>query len=126
MPALPRLGINPIGVRDVAEVHLRAMTASEAGGRRHPMAVNGYYIADAARILRQAYSSRRIPTALIPDWLVRLAAIAVPMMRPIINELGEAKIVDSSAALSLLNRPFVTADDAILSTAESLIAHGIV
>ncbi|MFK4808775.1 NAD-dependent epimerase/dehydratase family protein [Devosia sp. ZW T5_3] len=126
MPVLPRLGINPIDVRDVAEAHLRAMTASEAGGRRHPMAVNGYYLADAARILRQHYSSRRVPTALIPDWLVRLAAIAVPMMRPIVDELGEAKMVDTSAALSLLNRPFVTADDAILATAESLIANGIV
>lgn len=125
MPALPRLGISPIDVRDVAEVHVRAMTAFEAGGRRHPMAVNGYYVADAARVLRQQYPSRRLPTALMPDWLVRLAAIAVPMMRPIVNELGEAKMVDSSAALSLLNRPFVTADDAILATAESLIAYGL-
>lgn len=36
MPALPRLGINPIDVRDVAEAHLRAMTASDAGGAASP------------------------------------------------------------------------------------------
>lgn len=90
------------------------------------MAVSGYYLADAARVLRQRYSSRRIPTALMPDWLVRLIAIAVPMMRPIVDELGEAKTIDSSEAVSLLKRPFFTADDAILATAESLIAHGVV
>jgi len=126
MPALPRLGLNPIDVRDVAEAHLRAMTASGAGGRRHPMAVNGYYLADAARLLRQHYPDRRISARLMPDWFVRLAAIAVPMMRPVVDELGEAKTVDSSEALSLLGRPFVAADVAILSTAESLLAHGIV
>lgn len=126
MPAIPRLGLNPIDVRDVAEAHVRAMTAPEAGGRRHPMAVSGVYVSDAARILHQHYPNRRISTRGMPDWLVRAAALAVPMMRPIVNELGEAKIIDSSEALSLLNRPFVTADEAILATAESLIVHGVV
>ncbi|HWJ72236.1 MAG TPA: aldehyde reductase [Kaistia sp.] len=125
MPALPRLGINPIDVRDVAEAHVRAMTAAEAGGRRHPMAVSGYTLADAARVLQQHYPDRHIRTVRLPNWFVRLAAIAVPMMRPIVNELGEAKTIDSSEALSLLGRSFIAADDAILATAESLIAHGI-
>lgn len=123
MPAIPRLGLNPIDVRDVAEAHVRAMTASDAGGRRHPMAVSPYYVSDAARILRQHYPSRRISTWGMPDWLVRAAALAVPMMRPIVNELGEAKTICSPEALALLKRPFVSADDAILATAESLIAH---
>jgi nucleoside-diphosphate-sugar epimerase len=126
LPAVPRLGLNPIDVRDVAEAHLRAMTSPDAGGRRHPMAVGPYTIADAARLLHRHYPDRRVPTALLPDWLVRAAATVVPMLRPVVAELGEPKTIDARQALALLGRPFITADDAILATAESLVAHRLV
>ena len=35
VPGVPRLGFNVVDVRDVADLHLRAMTSPEAAGQRH-------------------------------------------------------------------------------------------
>ena len=79
-----------------------------------------------ARFLHGQYPQRRVPTRTLPDWLIRAAASVLPMLNPIVAELGEAKAIDSTEAIELLGRPFVPADNAILATAETLIAHKLV
>ena len=79
MPGCPRLCFGVVDVRDVADLHLRAMTDPAAKGERF-LAVAGDFmsIREIAKVLkaRLGAAARRVPTRQLPNWLVRLAAIA--------------------------------------------------
>ena len=52
VPGLPRLGFSFVDVRDVADLHIRAMTAPEAAGQRFIAAGDFAWMADLAALLR--------------------------------------------------------------------------
>ena len=52
MPGIPRLGFSFVDVRDVADLHLRAMTAPEAAGERFLGAGPFLWMSDVAEMLR--------------------------------------------------------------------------
>jgi dihydroflavonol-4-reductase len=124
MPAVPRVYFGVVDVRDVAELHLRVMTAPEANGERF-IAVSGaaMSILDIARVLRRELGSaaRRVPRLQAPDWLVRLAANRIPLLRAVVPMLGKVRHSTSVKARSLLGWQPRSNDEAILATAESLI-----
>ena len=51
---------------------------------------------------RLGEAARRVPTRELPDWLVRLAALADPSLRQVVGELGKAKNATSEKARRLL------------------------
>jgi dihydroflavonol-4-reductase len=129
MPAVPRVYFGVVDVRDVADLHLRAMTAPEAKGERF-IAVSGetMSILDIARVLRRELGprARRVPRLQAPDWLVRLAANRIPLLRAVVPMLGRVRHSTSAKARSLLGWQARSNDEAILATAESLIRLGLV
>lgn len=128
LPALPRIFVDVIDVRDVAAVHLAAMTTPEAGGRRFIVADRSMSFLQVANVLRAEFPDRasRIPKREIPDWLLRLARLVSGTARDSLAELGPAKTTDAGPARALLGKPFIPAEDAIVATARSLIANGLV
>ena len=78
MPGCPRLSFGVVDVRDVVELHMRAMTSPAAKGERF-LAVSGsaMWIREMAVILkdRLGESARKVPTRELPNWLVRLVAL---------------------------------------------------
>lgn len=129
MPAVPRVYFCVVDVRDVADLHLRAMTAPEARGERF-IAVSGetMSILDIAKVLRRELgpSARRVPRLQAPDWLVRLAATRIPLLRAVVPMLGRVRRSTSAKARSLLGWEPRSSHEAILATAESLIRLGLV
>ena len=122
----PRIPITPVDVRDVAAAHLAAMITPKAGGQRFPLAVAPQYFIDVARALRQRYPDRRIPRLQMPDFVVRLYALFDSDVRDNLGELGYAKRLDATPSIALLGQPLISAEAAVLATAESLIQHGLV
>src|SRR5690606_27913937 len=55
IPAAPQMWLSLIDARDVAALHLRAMTVPEAGGRRFPAAGPTYSVMQLAAMLRSAF-----------------------------------------------------------------------
>ncbi|WP_426614919.1 SDR family oxidoreductase [Bradyrhizobium sp. McL0616] len=129
MPAVPRVYFGLVDVRDVADLHLRAMTAPEAKGERF-IAVSGetLSILDIAKVLRRELGprARRVPRLQAPDWVVRLAATRVPLLRAVVPSLGNVRRSTSTKARRVLGWQARSNDEAILSTAESLIRLGLV
>ncbi|MDF0583761.1 SDR family oxidoreductase [Bradyrhizobium yuanmingense] len=129
MPAVPRVYLGVVDVRDVAELHLRAMTAPEAKNERF-IAVAGetMSILDIARVLRRELGprARRVPRLQAPDWLVRLAARRIPLLRAVVPMLGKVRHSTSAKAKSLLGWQARSNEEAILATAESLTRLGLV
>jgi dihydroflavonol-4-reductase len=53
VPALPRLGFSLVDVRDIAKLHLVAMTAPGASGQRFIGSSDFYWMKDIAKVLKQ-------------------------------------------------------------------------
>jgi nucleoside-diphosphate-sugar epimerase len=128
VPASPRIGFTIVDVRDVAAAHVAAIASPQAGGQRFPMGERPLFFKETANILRQHFPARagKIPRFEMPDWVVRLYALFDSDLRGNVRELGAVKRLDSSAAVALLGRPLIAADQAIIATGESAIAQHLV
>jgi len=129
VPAAPRTWFGLVDVRDVADLHVRAMASPAAKGERF-IATGGDFlpVIEMARILRAEAgpAGKRAPSREMPDWLVRLAALVMPAARAAVPELGRMKNATSAKAKRLLGWAPRTPREAILASAESLVALGIV
>jgi dihydroflavonol-4-reductase len=71
-------------------------------------------------------AAKRAPSRQLPDWIVRILALFNPEVRQILPELGKYKNATSAKAERVLGWTPRPAGDAIVATAESLIALGLV
>lgn len=129
VPGCPRIQLGLVDVRDVADLHLRAMTDPAARGERFLAAAGNFLsVREIARVLKRRLGARarRVPTWQLPDWLVRLAGLADPTVRQVLPELGKAKNGTSAKAGRLLGWAPRSNEDAVVATAESLLALGLV
>ena len=128
LPGCPRLYFGAVDVRDVADLHIRAMTFPAAKGERF-LSVAGDFLAmrDIALVLkrRMGTAARRVPTRQLPNWVVRLAALRDPAVRQILPELGKPRNATSEKATRLLGWVPRSNEDAIVATAESLVRLGL-
>jgi len=128
MPGTPQLYFGAGDVRDVADLHLRAMTHPAAKGERF-LAVAGDFLSmlEIAKILkaRMGASAKRVPSRQLPNWLVRLAALRDPAIKLILPELGKKKNATNEKAKRLLGWAPRSNEEAIVATAESLVQLGL-
>lgn len=129
VPGSPNLSFGVVDVRDVADLHIRAMTHPAARGERF-LATGGSFmlIRDIARVLkeRMGAAGKKVPTRQLPNWLVRLAALRDPAVKQILPELGKFKNGTSDKARQLLGWTPRSSEEAILATAQSLLRLGLV
>ena len=127
-PGLPDLWFGAVDVRDVADLHLRAMTDPAARGERF-LAVAGDFISarQLARILKQGAGDmgRKVPTRALPNWLMRAVSLFNPEIRGLLPELGKRKNASSEKARSRLRWAPRSAEESILATARSLSELGL-
>lgn len=128
MPGCPRLYFGIVDVRDVADLHILAMTHPAAKGERF-LAVAGDFMSmsEIARVLKEGLGSaaKRVPTREIPNWLVRLAALSDPAAKQVLSELGKKKNATGEKARRILGWTPRSRAEAILATAESLVRLGL-
>ena len=128
VPVCPHISFGGVDVRDVADLHLRAMISPAAKGERF-LAVAGDVIKliDVAMILKKRLGpiARRVPTREMPDWLVRLLARFIPDLRLIALELGNVRNLTNAKAKRILNWTPRSNEDCIVATAESLQRLGL-
>lgn len=128
VPAVPRLYVGVVDVRDVVDLHVRAMTHPAARGERF-LAVGGDFISmrDLARILKDRMGAvgRRVPTRELPDWLVRVAALINPLVRQALPELGKIKNATNEKARRVLGWMPRPNEESIVATARSLERLGL-
>jgi len=123
-PMTPRIGFNVVDVRDVAALHIRAMTAPEAVGQRFIAAGQRMWMRDVAAVLRRELgaAAARVPKRDMPDWMVRLMAVFVGAMRPLVPMIGRRHSFSAAKAERLLGWTARPAETTIADCAESLEA----
>jgi nucleoside-diphosphate-sugar epimerase len=128
LPGCPQLYFGTVDVRDVADLHLRAMTHPAANGQRF-LAVTGDFLSfvGIAKVLkrRMGAAARKVPTRQLPNWMVRLAAMRDPAVKLILPELGKKKNGTNEKARRMLDWAPRSNEEAIVATAESLVRLGL-
>jgi len=129
MPAVPRLYFGVVDVRDVVDLHLRAMTDPAAKGERFLCCAGDFLsLLEMATILRTRLgeAARRAPKRQLPDWVVRLGALVSPVLRQASTELGKVKRATNEKARRVLGWTPRSNEEALVATAESLLRLGLV
>ncbi|HEX4741123.1 MAG TPA: aldehyde reductase [Caulobacteraceae bacterium] len=127
IPGLPHLGFCVVDVRDVADLHLRAMTAPEAGGERFIAAGEFAWMAEIASMLRARLPERvsKIPTAKAPDLMIRLAALVDHDLKTVTPSLGHKRVFSSAKAERVLGWKPRPIEETLFDCARSLIDRGL-
>jgi nucleoside-diphosphate-sugar epimerase len=128
VPGCPDIWFGAVDVRDVADLHLKAMTDPAARGERF-LATSGDFVSvlQMAQILKAAAgdAARKVPTRLLPNWLMRVVALFDPAVRGVLPELGKHKNASNEKARRLLSWSPRPPREAILATARSLSELGL-
>jgi dihydroflavonol-4-reductase len=128
LPGCPRLYFGVVDVRDVADLHIRAMTNPAAKGERF-LATTGDFMSflDIAKTLkaRLGAAAKKVPANQIPDFVVRLVALGDPAARQLLPELGKYKNGTNAKAVRMLGWQPRSREDACVAAAQSLIDLGL-
>jgi nucleoside-diphosphate-sugar epimerase len=118
-----------VDVRDVADLHLRAMTHPDAAGERF-LAVAGDPITfhDLALLLhdRLGAHAKHVPTRVLPVWLMRAGALVNPALRAVAAQIGRSQGASAEKAERMLGWTPRSTEDSIVASAESLVRLGLV
>ncbi|WP_433381806.1 NAD-dependent epimerase/dehydratase family protein [Actinoplanes sp. CA-142083] len=119
MPGTPRIGLEIVDVRDLADLHLRAMVAPEAAGERFLGTGEFMWMSEMA----EALGVRRRQ---LPDFLVRAMALFDPQLRSITPSLGRRNHHSTEKAKRVLGWQPRPAADTVADCARSLIDWKVV
>ncbi len=127
IPGMPRLGWSVVDVRDVADLHLRALEESATDGERLIATSDFLWMADMATALREACPERaaKLPKRNIPDFVVRLMGVFDPAVRGLAPDLGRQVDCSFAKAAKLVNWSPRSGREATKATGRSLIELAI-
>lgn len=117
-----------VDVRDVADLHLLAMTDPAARGERFlATAGNSMWMIEIADLLRQRFgkAAEKVPTQVWPDEQVRIAGETNAQLRGVVPLLNYDMSATGKKAERLLGWAPRSREEAITAAAESLIRLGL-
>jgi len=128
LPGTPKIGLEVVDVRDLAELHLRAMTSPDAAGERFLGTGEFLWMREIAEALRAKLgaAASKVPTRELPNAAVRVASLFDPSLRAITVSLGRRNrhsIAKAQRVLGWTPRP---AAETVVACAESLRSHGVI
>ncbi|MFQ1702371.1 NAD-dependent epimerase/dehydratase family protein [Loktanella agnita] len=127
-PVAPHLYLHSVDVRDLADMHVAALTDPAAAGARTIASFESYSIMQMATCLKKAFPaySKKMPKFQAPDWFIRLVALFDADMRGSLKELGYNPTLDEAPGRALLGRTPIPLSDSCVATAQSLIEWDLV
>lgn len=128
LPGCPDFTFGLVDVRDVADIHVRALNAPDMAGERFIASGPCFKMTDIARILKAELGSdaRKVPTRTLPDFVVRIIGIFDPAVRQVMSELGNVRDMDASHAREKLGWVARPAEETLRDCGRSLIDLGVV
>ncbi|WP_343042824.1 NAD-dependent epimerase/dehydratase family protein [Sphingomonas lacunae] len=128
IPGLPRLGFGLVDVRDVADLHVKCLTAPGMAGERFIASGPFLWMEDMAAILRNGLGAqgRKVPKRRLPSWLMRILANFDPLVKQVVSELDNVRDNDASHAKAVLGWETRTAEESILDAARDMLRLGVV
>lgn len=128
MPGTPRIGLEVVDVRDLVDLHLKAMKSPHATGERFLGTGEFMWMGDIAAVLRERLGAdaAKVPTRQLPNILVRALALLNPDLRAIAPGLGRRNRHSTAKAERLLGWSPRPGAEAVTDCARDLIEQGLV
>jgi len=128
IPMAPNIGYPIVDVRDVADLHVKAMAAKQAAGGRFAAAGPFLTFLDMADILRSRLGDKasKAPKRQMPDWMVSLLGLFNAEIRGIKSEIGKRRNFVGTRSQDELGWSMRPVDETLADAANSLIEHGVV
>mmetsp|Transcript_65350 Transcript_65350/g.108555 ORF Transcript_65350/g.108555 Transcript_65350/m.108555 type:complete len:384 (+) Transcript_65350:47-1198(+) len=126
LPLLPHLFLPVCDVRDVALMHVRAMTSACAAGNRYHVPCTELSFSEISKILASTFKplGYNVNTRRMPYLMARVLGICDILMQQISESWGDRTHFDFSKAVSELNITQTEARDAICDAVHGCISIG--
>jgi dihydroflavonol-4-reductase len=103
VPMIPDMAMGMVDVRDVAQLHVAAMTAPGAAGKRFiASTAEPVEMATLAKVLREA-GYTKAPSMKAPTFLLKLMSLFDPEAKGMLPFIGKKAALDTSATLTILD-----------------------
>jgi dihydroflavonol-4-reductase len=128
LPGVPNLGFAIVDVRDVADLHVRALTAPNMAGERFIASGPFLKMTEIGQILKDRLGPEadKVSTRRIPNFLLKLAAVFSPMVQQVTGEIGKTRAMNNSHARKVFDWEPIPVEQTLVDCARSLIDQGIV
>lgn len=130
MKAVPNIPLNIVDVRDVADLHIRAMENSKANGQRFIASADGQIsMPEIATFIRKAMPgiSANVSAKTIPNMVIKLASLFNRQARQGAMLLNVNRNVSNAKARNVLGwTAIATNEETIIASLQSMIKYGIV
>jgi dihydroflavonol-4-reductase len=127
LPGCPQISFGIVDVRDVASLHLLAMTHEKAAGERFiAISPPSMTIQEMALVLKKRLPelAKKAPTRVLPNLLLRIVGLFDKEVAFIIGELVK-KDATNEKAKRILGWSPRSPEDALVASAESLVKFGL-
>jgi nucleoside-diphosphate-sugar epimerase len=130
MPGCPNLHFTFVDVRDVASLHLLAMTKSDAASQRFLAANSDPAISmlQIGKIIKakRPQNAKKVPSIQIPNFVVHALAFFDKPIRQILLDLGKVSQASNQKAREAFGWQPRGTEVSVLDTADSLVKYGLV
>jgi nucleoside-diphosphate-sugar epimerase len=130
MKAIPNIPLNIVDVRDVADLHIRAMVHPDANGQRFIASADGQIsMPEIARLLQQKFPdiAQKVSTRSIPNWVINVGSYFNERIKGASLFIKINRNVSNAKAKNILGwKPMATNEGIINVTIESMIKYGII
>jgi nucleoside-diphosphate-sugar epimerase len=120
---MPRLGFWVVDVRDLADVHVRAMISPAAAGERFIATGDFMWMADIANTMRANLGERgsKVPKRRLPNIVVKMLLPVQPDLRTLAPLIGRKFELTTAKARRILDFSPRPATSTLTECAESLL-----
>ncbi len=130
MRAIPNIPLNIVDVRDVADLHIRAMTNPKANGQRFIASADGQIsMPEIAALIKNKKSdiAKNISTKTVPNWVIYLAALFNKQAKEAALLLRMSRNVSNTKAKKTLDwKPISTNEEIILASLDSMVKYELI
>ncbi|QJD97340.1 aldehyde reductase [Mucilaginibacter robiniae] len=127
MKMAPNIPLNVVDVRDVADLHIRAMTNPAASGQRFIASADGQItLPQIAALLREKRPevSQQVSAKTLPDWVIRLGSLFSSRAQEGLMFIKMNRNVSNQKAKTILKwKPIATQEDTLLAAVDSIVKY---
>jgi nucleoside-diphosphate-sugar epimerase len=130
MKAIPNIPLNVVDVRDVADLHIRAMTNPNANGERFIASADGQIsMPEIASLLKNKKPdvAKKVSTKTLPNWVIYLGAPFSKQAKEAALLLRINRNVSNAKTKKILDwKPIATNEEVIIASVNSMIKFRII
>ncbi len=130
LKAIPHLPLNVVDVRDVADLHIRAMENPNANGERFIASANGQIsLKEMAELIRDTRPevAKKVARRNLPDWALKIASAVNEQANESLFMSKMNRNVSNNKAKTILNwKPIAPQEETILASIDSMIKYNLI